>query len=777
MTYILTKNDLKNILKIYRKFDNKNLNEIIKNPDIIKDNELKLSLKKFIKLENNHLNKIKYYYDKYISLKRGSGQMELTDDKINNYFDIIKYYSNNIYHYFDNDISSNYNYQSFIDIDLKPINNIKLINKIENKFINLDYKTNECTYLCNNKEKNNSKKTEIDMDNFFEKNKILEVLNIIKFILDDLFNIGNFNNIDNLQIINLFNKLGLLRFHNSNFYLKQFIFTNSSDSLLVALGLINNLPEDNIIFVNLLKQQNDEIDINYISNPNEFVNNIKNKINNNIRCNFQDLFLLEHYMKRLIQNTFTDFLNNYVVEYDNGKFNVYESNLIYIDFLINTINSLKEYLENSENLYYSIEEYYESDSGKNIIYLINEIDSKIDKAQVINKTKNDIKIIMKGGNVIKLYMENFNINNSEFSLNDYTEYFKNLSDFDFDVKLNNINPFNRIYREDDLKQSLNNNKIILLTEFASRKIVFSLILKYFNEFFIIPENIKNNINCHINYFNYLFNYEILEKILQNNYKYYNIDIENILNKDIHNYSYFTNNLRYDIQTETNPSELLSLTSSFNLGYFNNINNNRFLNSFDLTRLQLRLKINIPFNNNYSLPIITKAEVFDFGYSHLFSTMNIHLPSGNENTFILNLDLNNNNLYEIKIKDMKFILNELLHICIYSNDSKSEKRFFRLFKILEKIFEKYSQENVNDVINNECLSLKLLNNNLDFNFVDGIMYIIKNIHQNNNIEKEKLNEIPIFNELSEKFLNLNDDGKLELSQLYLSNNTKRVILSL
>ena len=68
----ISKEDLTNILKIYKIFNKDEILIMIKDPDLIYDNNIKNSLIKLINLEkNNVLDKMKYYYDKYISLTGG----------------------------------------------------------------------------------------------------------------------------------------------------------------------------------------------------------------------------------------------------------------------------------------------------------------------------------------------------------------------------------------------------------------------------------------------------------------------------------------------------------------------------------------------------------------------------------------------------------------------------------------------------------------------------------------------------------------------------------
>jgi len=731
------------------------------------------------------------YKKKYLNLKNkhASGDCDNNKDKLdrpkfnfNKFFNICEEKNKKVY-YYDNDFDSNYNpytnlkenttkKEKYIidDSTCKKFKSSKYYNykdiiKKKDKF-KIDDST--CKNLkssdyCNFPESYYFDEiiTENDMITFFDKDNILQIYNFIQILIEDLVSIGPLRNLSNIQINNLFNKLGLIRY-NDNFRLKQSIFTKFIDSLEITLNLIDDLPIDEENLVMLLQQQNDTIDNDYISNPGNLLNIIQINIQNGIRCNFQHLFLLQHYLKRSLQDKFTDFLTNYIVINNNGEFEVHKGNPSYINFLMKNIISLQNFI--NANINDTIDEYFGSQSGINLFEILTTFDENI----ILNNIKNDIsrqiKLIMKGGNVTKLYMNDFALAGNNYSIPNYETYLKNLSDFDFDIDFNIENPFDGICNEENLNLELNNvnNIIFLLKNTATRRIVFKLIKNYFSGPFQIPDDVKRNINCHIDYYNSLLpNTFILEKIEQNDYKYINPETEIILDQTSHQHSYFLDPLRYDIQNETSDSDTLSVTSSFNIGTFSTINSsgnnqNRFLNSFDLTRLQLRLKIEIPFNETFTMPIITKAEVFDFGYSHIVSSMSIHVAHSTTDK-IFNLNIPRFDNYEIPIKDIKFILHELLHISIYTNDVKTKKRFIRLFTILQNLIN-LDPTKRNEVFTHICYSIKLLKHDIDYNFIDGIMYLFQNKYSTtldlstNMNNYPELTNSPIWLQLREIFQN-------------------------
>ena len=73
MENVLSKEDLTNIIKIYKVFDESEISMMIENPDLLTDDNLKLSLINLIDIEDNVLSKMKEYYDKYTFLTGGKG--------------------------------------------------------------------------------------------------------------------------------------------------------------------------------------------------------------------------------------------------------------------------------------------------------------------------------------------------------------------------------------------------------------------------------------------------------------------------------------------------------------------------------------------------------------------------------------------------------------------------------------------------------------------------------------------------------------------------------
>lgn len=69
----LSKEELTNIIKIYKIFNDEEISMMINEPNLISDNNIRLSLIKLINNEDNVLNKMKYYFDKYTFLTGGKG--------------------------------------------------------------------------------------------------------------------------------------------------------------------------------------------------------------------------------------------------------------------------------------------------------------------------------------------------------------------------------------------------------------------------------------------------------------------------------------------------------------------------------------------------------------------------------------------------------------------------------------------------------------------------------------------------------------------------------
>ena len=70
----ISKEELTNIIKIYKIFNDDEILIMINDPDLISDVNIKNSLIKLINLENNVLDKIKYYFDEYNNLTGGKGR-------------------------------------------------------------------------------------------------------------------------------------------------------------------------------------------------------------------------------------------------------------------------------------------------------------------------------------------------------------------------------------------------------------------------------------------------------------------------------------------------------------------------------------------------------------------------------------------------------------------------------------------------------------------------------------------------------------------------------
>ena len=78
----ISKEDLTNIIKIYKIFNDDEILIMINDPDLISDINIKNSLIKLINLENNVLDKMKYYFDEYNNLTGGKGKRGRKKKKI-----------------------------------------------------------------------------------------------------------------------------------------------------------------------------------------------------------------------------------------------------------------------------------------------------------------------------------------------------------------------------------------------------------------------------------------------------------------------------------------------------------------------------------------------------------------------------------------------------------------------------------------------------------------------------------------------------------------------
>ncbi len=790
--YNFTKDDLKMLIKIYKKNDKKNIIEMIQKPD----SSFKEILNKFInkkKLKKNCnkeclFKEIKKTYDKfYFEINRY--------EILNNYFSVVEKDKDGNLIYLDNDFDANYGFINYIDTNSKSKNH-----QISSSLHGGKY----CNYEFDDVDMQGDDLNIETMRNELGINAIEKSIILIMKIYIQLINELEIYNCESQKIFELFEYYGQVRYYNNYFFLKSSLFLTSQDSLrILENDLSNKYNKYNISncignklqdCINIIKRQVDDIDERYVNNVDDFLNTINQE---NYEYTFQDLYIARHYLKRLIQDQFTKFLNNYAVINDN-YLQVRRGNFSYINFLMNIKNRLSDYLENFD--FTDVRQNFLEDYQE-LIELIENKDNLGE--QIFNR----VFIIMKGGNVSKLFMNNFRFDRNEerFSLNEANEneyrehrnYLQNLSDFDFDIKinLNSPHPFRDVQNEEQLfnRMQVQENKDFLIKELISRKIAFKLIKDFFNELnmneFDEFDDIKNNIQCHIEYFySLLCHLKInLTKDFYDFHIYYEKKKEEELADEINRFSYFRDLARFNItkDIETNNENIqrhedkfFSLTSYYNLGtIYRNENGNIFLNSFDLTRLMLRLKIDINVytqDKHFIFPVMSKAEVFDFGYSHSNSLLSFALPIVDPKDFRLKIKSPNQHpneyyIHDIKIKDYKFILFELLHISIYTTDVKTKKRYERFFKILDNI---RFVPDLESVFTDPCYSLILKYQNPIFNLLDGIIILrfkICNEYTNDTEFLNRLNDINAWRSINDQFDNNNINNNVPLSYLYNNQN--------
>lgn len=209
------------------------------------------------------------------------------------------------------------------------------------------------------------------------------------------------------------------------------------------------------------------------------------------KCSFMTLYHLEYYLKRHLQKVLTDFTLNYKVLYDkmNNHFIVVQGNEKYAEFILQNVKQIDNYVNQHINNPEIIQNLPLHDQIK----------------KILKQNQLHVNFIAKGGNLINMLLDSCNKSNNAYSLNDYTNYFKNLSDWDFDIKINIHNPLDKVDIID-----VNN---MCSPEYNNihqqiKKVIIGLIIQYFTniESHNSTESItnaQNMIQCQIKYVNHL----------------------------------------------------------------------------------------------------------------------------------------------------------------------------------------------------------------------------------------------------------------------------------
>jgi hypothetical protein len=574
-------------------------------------------------------------------------------------------------------------------------------------------------------------KYELNYDNtddlFINKLSMKDIIKLYKLInlLTELLSIQH------IKLKNSdFRELSNIRFYNNSYYKIPSILTKEENYIDIIndinsyiININRNLNKFEVENIKLkLTNQIAFKDSDYLNNDKIYIDIIENLIleNSYDSITFQELFLLEYSLKRLIQDKLTEYILNYSVAIDENSIKVYKENNIYSYFILKTVKDIEK----------KIKEDLLSDKESNIFEKLESelVGNAIYKNFIIQQLKYslDIKIILKGGNLIKfLYNNNLQIDSKDtFSLSNYNDYYSDLSDYDFDIKIKFFDPLVLTPFFKDLR--LCNNKYMELFQ-----IIKSHVMIFINDYFL---NIKQNFNniesirfnfnmiefyikCNINLFNKYLNYFSLldsEYSLDKNIsKIRSFDtIINTINDDLFNIPFLniqTNNLEDNWSNEGNCNGALkklkenscnlsdktiykylncknlprniptkeSIFSYISSQYIGNLSktDKMEIQFFDLTRLCLRLDI-------MNLGIRSKAECIDFG---LYNFTKQSIEKGQDGELIYNYKLFEENII-FKGQNIKYLIDELI-VLIFTAATKKSKRLHRIFKILDKMIEK------------------------------------------------------------------------------------------
>lgn len=443
--------------------------------------------------------------------------------------------------------------------------------------------------------------------------------------------------------------------------------------------------------------------------------------------NFQTLFYLERYLKRLIQNNMTDFIMNYMINITTTTPaelfpTILRGNPYYINYLLTTINNLNEYIKgNIKNKIKEMGDHFifnrsflkRAFKGKNPETMI-----RFAKFELQNI---HFDLIFKGGNVAKFYMQKYNKIGETYILDDdlYEPYIKDLSDFDFDVHIKGVNNFRNHYSKEE-HDKLCDGFYMALNE-LKKEIIDRIIRDFFINHHEVPEMITNIIKCSVSLFNSMcesfklniINAHTIIRLSEEDKTEVSSNVCKMIHvADIAKFNKEINNIRSD--------SIISFVSMKHIGTVNTIekrySRDIFPNVFDLSRCNIRFSIDVGNKRR----IFSKAEVFDFGYSYdnSFGIL-INLQSSTNNHIVLKI---NEREYRIKCKDINYILCELLNISIMSSDMKTSKRLIRLFTILNNVFTDVTDPK--SIFAEEFHYLKFIDSRNNYNFIDGMMILYR-----------------------------------------------------
>lgn len=513
--------------------------------------------------------------------------------------------------------------------------------------------------------------------------------------LSDFYNVNDtklqFTNVLFTSISDVIDFLGLIRHNDDNTYYYKKTLLSISNIPLATEQLTVLAP-----FIQLLEKQQNNKDTRYISDPFTFVSD-EVPLDD---PTFQDICIYKHFFARQFQDGLTELLNNYslVAKTDNpNELYLKRGHKVYIKKLMKIINNIKT------NIASIIENDNYSDNNKiriGINFILRNMYSDNDRPTLeLNHVKQELKKIelrLKGGNAIKIFLNDFTLDDNTYSLNDdsiYDKYLKELSDFDFDI----------YYKYDS---DIDKLKYLQITRIYMQLLQGEL--RATNDEY---KDLKTYIQCYI-------------ELIQKNYETHTSLIVQSHGQHTEMPPTPTNssNPRHPPMALTrNTSAPMSTTLSCSIGDF--CTESETLVSFDLLRMVLKLNIPITTEQqDIKIEIPTKVEVFDFGLSHMDDHVKQSLTDPGHNKFLFKIpDFGEDSSYLLHIKSPQFLVYELLYITLKGQDLKTEKRLTRLFNIIKKCQEK----NI-ILVNNELFPVLINNNKKNMTFIDAFRKL-KEIH--------------------------------------------------
>lgn len=583
----------------------------------------------------------------------------------------------------------------------------------------------------------NGQVTDADIDNMLNIDKIIELYDKI-ISLKEYFMSQSFADIHNNG--NILNEKHLSVFYTLRYVKSDDIYISSSPDGKKLKHKFNGKLSDNIRTF-ITARQFDIFDKVYNNDPDILIKSIVKQ--NNENHSFATLYYLEYNLKRIIQNGITELTLNYTISHNKSAnlFTVTKNNELYSRFILRNVKSIKHYIN-------------EKIGDAKVIDTIN-INEQAKEYFKINKPS--VEIISKGGNLIKMISSPL-VEKEEYiyKLSDYTDYFTQLSDWDFDCKLKLFDPLQKINMvehhnicDDDygfLKQQIKNKIVELICEyFKNMKTIYSE--HYGIEDYTYNENsIKN----HILYVNHLFRAKHTTLAL------------NIMSKhvDIKFKDTRIDKLLCEIESDKSQNILKNAFPESNVhdGIFSYISQKFIGDSFDLTRLCIRMEIP-------GCLLTSKAECIDIGLSIPYIKDYNTVSDDAIYTWIIRADV-----FEFKGKSLLYLINELCYI-IFSDNNKRYKRIERIFKLFE--FAIKTNDSIFELMNT---SFKYLENRFtDFryniNILDAIIFMFIEFHKVLDINKVELSKTSIFIEFKNMYnsfidvINSNNQTKMNTKLIF------------